>query len=475
MASSIWTISVAGGAYVSFESLGIRAPVIEKASLEVGSLKFTVPVRDISAAAPFAYGQQLVIKRAGVIFFIGRVRVVAANFSQQGSSWSIAAYDSWWELERTVYRQAAVVYDATGLLKIGLMSTRLTLNQDQWGNQLTQAQQLANILAYAGAMNPGIISYGASALSAQWPREETRDITAAEAVRRAASLTPSEYSYPTYSTGTWKLNWAARAGLTLVTIDLAAADQVLDVNGLSARSDAVPPGVVFDFFYADEDGDGAGRVRYNRQAAGAPGPAGTIYATFNLSSCDTVPAGAAAAYYAALSATHYEGTIRLAEAEVTGTVMPGCRLRIANGQPGWAAMDAVVQRCSYDLDSGVTTVELAPSDVLGVDEFVAQLNRFRNRPASTGFCATQNNGTEGVSGAVDDNNAAITPGTEIGDEGPGIAIPPAAQPGVPEPTPNPDSGTPVLPAVFPFIDLEYCKGTSPRLARLVGFDIGPAP
>lgn len=477
MASSLWTISVAGGPYVTLSSLGIRSPVINLAGLDVGTLTFTVPVADIAAAAPFAYGQSVSIKRAAVVFFVGRVRAVAAAFSGPSSHWAVTVADTWWELERTVYRQYAVVWNALGSAKIGLMTTRVTLNQDAWSRQISQALQLSYALGYAAAMNPGILAAGASGLTGLWPKEESRDITVAEVVRRAASLSPERYPIIDYSAGLWTLNWAARGALTLATLDLAAADLVLDVSGLRARSDAVPPGVVLDFFSNDEDVDGLSRVRYTRQFAGVPGPAGTIYASLNLGPCDTAPAGAAAAYYAALFTAHYEGTLLLLEQECTGTIKPGSRLRLTNGQAAWATMDAVVLRTAYDLDAGLTTVEVGPPEALGIEDFISQLNRFRNRPASNGYCVAQQNGTAGVDptsgvpAAVDDSDAPLTPDSNDPSKPPGRApdVPPGSE------APNPESGTPP-PSIYSYITVRYCDITVPaapvtRYARVLGVPI----
>jgi hypothetical protein len=450
MASSIWTISVDGGAYVSLESLGIRNPVVEKASLDVGSLSFSVKVQDIAATAPFSYGQSLVLKRSTVLFFIGRVRYVAAGFSGEEQVWSVKAYDSWWEMERTVYRQPAVFYNSDGTGRVAVLSSMITIRSDAWGIPIPQGVQIFNSMVYASSVSPGIITPGSVPTGNDMPVEETREITVAEAIRRAASVAPSSYAYPEYTSGIWALTWAARGSLGVETIDLDDANLLVSVNGLRRRDDIVPPGVVFDFLQTVSVA-GVAQRRLTRQYGGTPSGPLTLFATFNLGPCNTAPSGAAAAYYAALATPHWEGSIQIMEQDPTGTICPGKRVNISNGQAEWASMAAVVQRCTYDLDTGLTSIDVGPPETLGSDDFVDQLNRLRNYPSGSGYCNVQNNGTVGTDDTTsemppvptDDEGAEIpTPTPPSGDEQ-GVTSPvTGAKPGVSSPTPNPAGGGP---------------------------------
>jgi hypothetical protein len=242
--------------------------------------------------------------------------------------------------------------------------------------------------------------------------------------------------------------FAARADLDLATLDLAAADQIVDVSGLRRRDDCVPPGVVFDFWTTVTDGSGNIRTKIVRQPAGTPGDPGTIYASFNLGPCDTVPSGAATACYNALNAAQWEGTIQLMEQDCSGSVHQGNRLRITNGATDWAAMDAIVQQVTELLDHGLTTITLGPPDGMGAADFLDQLNRLRNRPAPTAFCLTQHNGTEGVEDGVDDaGNPTSPPGGDGEGDQQGVDGPATGNaPGAGTPTPNPAAGTPAAAA-----------------------------
>lgn len=438
MASLIWTLSRNGGAFAPLSSFGAVDATVIKASLDTGSLTFRVPADSISASAPFTYGDALVLKRAGVTHFVGRVRALRPRCNAQSSSWAITAHDSWWEMERTIYRQPIAVSksDLSGL--VGFMSSRVTLGLNSWGQPITQDAQIANAIAYADGKNPSIISLAAAPALNTFPAEETREITVAEAIRRANSLAAVGTGYFDYTTGLAALTLAERTALGLVTLDLDDADTLVDLDGPARRDDLVPPGVMFDFFTTVTDAAGQQRTVLTRQSAGSPGAAGSVHASFILGPCDTVPAGAAAAYYSALATAQWEGSLRLLEPECSGTIKPGVRLCLSNGQAAWATMNAVVQRTTEDLDQGLTTVEFGPSVVLGQDDFVDRLMRLRNRPAATAFCRVQNNGTEGTAEGVADDGSATTP-----DSGAGISNPATGNaPSGGAPTANSSAGVP---------------------------------
>lgn len=436
MASDLWKLAVDGGAAATLGSLGIRAARVTRPVLDVGTLTFLVKVDSISTAAPFTYGQELVLTRAAAVWFVGRVRSVAAGFNRGESVWSITVCDAWWEMEHTVYRQPAVAYNDTFSALVGYLTSRVALNQDAWGRQLTQGEQIENAINYAIAQAPDTIVLGAvPALTAEWSKEETREITVAEAVRRAAALAPTAFATRSYSASGMTIAFAARADLTLATLDLDLGTIVEEVSGLRRRDDLIPPGVVFDFLTSALDPDEVDVLQVTRQYAGTPGGPGTIYASFKLGPCDTIPVGAATAYYNALTDAQWEGDITLKELECSGSVAPGNRVRLTNGQAAWATMDAVVQSVTEDLDTGRTSIELGPPDVLGLDDFIGQLNRFRNRPAPTGICDVAHNGTEGVAGGIDDTGAAVS---TVGD---GVSSPVTGNaPGVGSPAANAAAG-----------------------------------
>lgn len=402
MASALWKISLSGGpTAVTLDSLGIVAPRLELASLDVSTLTFTVRVASINTACAFTYGQTVVLSRGTAIWFVGRVRGVVAAFAGGAQAWAITVCDTWWEFERTVYRQSGAFY-GSGTIS-GFSTSLVTLGRDAWGRGITLDAQIADALGIATAETPGLFTtIGLSAMS-RFPLEETREITIAEALRRAASLQPKFGGGMSYTTGIAAINILARGDMPVVTLDLDAADTIVE-GTVRARPDLVPPGVAFYFRQPVTDGDGKLRNQLTKQTAGSPNGVGAIHATFELGEGETVPTGCATAYYESVNDLHHEGSIELLERECTGVARPGQVLNLTNGPTAWATMRAQIQRVQYDLDEGITTINVGPPEVLGADEFVDALNRLRNRPARNGWSDVQHNGTEGY-----------------GDEGPGGA------------------------------------------------------
>lgn len=471
MISQIWTLSINGGAYATLASLNASQVQIEHKSLDVSTLSFVVSSAANTDACPFNYGDSLILKRNATVWFIGRVRRRAGSIVGGRLVWSIAARDIWWEFEHTVYRQPAAVTkdDFSGLQ--GFMSTRVTINQDAWGVAISQADQISNAMGYATGVAPGLFSLAAMPTLPTWPREETREITVAEAIRRASSSTPGATGYSDFGGGIQAVTFKSFADLSTVTLDLSDANLIEEVNGLDSRDELKPAGVVFDFWTTQTDGDGKQLAKLTRQTGGSPGAVGTLYGTFNLGPCDTIPSGAASAYYTALNSLQWEGSIALKEDQCTGSVRPGNRINITNGPTAWATMYAVVHTVTERLDSGSTVIETGPNPVLGADDFVGLLNRIRNRPAPTGYCNTQHNGTEGVSGGIDDDgNPTTVPAGGTGAE-PGINGPATGnKPGVGSPAPNPDASKPSA-MLYGTVDVAACVSGTPVTVRVVGYPV----
>ncbi len=461
MISNIWRISIAGADPVTPESLGMANLRIVRPVLQVGTFTFSVITDTAFASQPFTYGQQLILYRSGVVWWIGKVRRVAASFDKGRASWFITACDGWWEMERTVYRQPIAAWNDDFSQLVGWLSTRVTLNQDAWGGQISQGDQIVNAMTYVDNQNPATIVIGtATGMGAMQPKEETREISVAECIRRAASLAPTAYAERTYSSSGMQINFKARSSLTLATLDLNDANLVVAVSGLAKRDDIIPPGVVFDFFSAVDGTDGK-VTAIARQYAGSPGPAGTIYSSFLLGPCDTPPTDSAQAYFDALSDAQWDGTITLKELDCSGLVGPGYRVRITNGLPAWATMDAVVQQVAENLDRGETVIDMGPSVVLGLDDFFGQMTRLRNRPAPTGFCAVQSNLTEGTAIGVSDTGGVTIPPTGAKQGITGGAT--GNKPGVVTPAPNPKAGNLPITGILAYgltqVDLTLCDGT----------------
>ncbi|MDR0679192.1 MAG: hypothetical protein LBF24_03025, partial [Puniceicoccales bacterium] len=99
---------------------------------------------------------------------------------------------------------------------------------------------------------------------------------------------------------------------------------------------------------------------------------------------EEAPEGLAQAFFESLSASPYEGTVRLAEEEVPAIPM-GALLQITDGQAAWATMGAEIQECEEDVDGGIAELRFGPPAHLGLKQLIqlARANRRRTAPSGT--------------------------------------------------------------------------------------------
>ena len=103
------------------------------------------------------------------------------------------------------------------------------------------------------------------------------------------------------------------------------------------------------------------------------------------SSCtpaEPIPSGIAAAYYAAASILHYEGSYDLLEDEVSAAIGVGHKLNITGGPAEWASMNAIIQSVSEDLATGRTQLRFGPPGHLSVSDFIELQRVQRGRSPS---------------------------------------------------------------------------------------------
>ena len=102
-----------------------------------------------------------------------------------------------------------------------------------------------------------------------------------------------------------------------------------------------------------------------------------------------------------------------------------------------------------------------------LDDFLGQLNRFRNKPGPNGFCDVQTNSTQGVPTGIDDNGATVTPPSPRGVTGPATGN----KPGVGSPAANSKAGGSPVPAQFAYVVVDYCVGGVTKTAHLIGLTV----
>jgi hypothetical protein len=96
---------------------------------------------------------------------------------------------------------------------------------------------------------------------------------------------------------------------------------------------------------------------------------------------DPIPVGLAKFLYDSLSPLQYDALIELTEEECSGLVRLGNTVNVAGSRAEWAAMNAVVQSVTLNIDKGITSITAGPPKQLSLDDVMELLraNRARRR------------------------------------------------------------------------------------------------
>src|SRR5712692_3140605 len=127
-------------------------------------------------------------------------------------------------------------------------------------------------------------------------------------------------------------------------------------------------------------------------------PSGDYQTIASIAYGDPQPVGLAQALYNALSILQYDGGLTLTEQECSGTALVGSVLNVLGGRIEWAAMNAMIQTVSEDVDAGTTRIQFGPPAHLGPADLAELLRINRLRLRWTNF-TLQNDGT--LSGSSD--------------------------------------------------------------------------
>jgi len=461
---STFYISHNGGASTPLLTPNIIAAVINRYNLDVETLTLTVATPDLYAAPIYAYGDTIRIYRDGTCIFVGTITTLPATGRAGEERRTYVASSAWWKLQRIIYQQPYVKKSEDFTTFLGSYSTKVVLGQDSWGRKITTNYQITDIVSYAAGHGSGL-SLGAALATLVTPYlQEARDITCADAIRRMIALSPDCVGWCDYSTGSCLMRLQRRAALSTLTLDLADKNLVEVLSNIGPRNDLLIRGVLFTYITTAEDADGKTWTRETRDTAGAITGEGVVAATIELANqgtaqAETVPAGLAAAFYAARGTLQWQGSIRLKQRDCTGALRPGLVLNLANGATAWATMNATVQAVTEDLLAGTTDAEFGPPEHLGPQDFVAIMTPFRERKPASDFSAKQHNGTEGID--VEDPS----------DEFPTVPVAPPAEGEVDPPTPTPSDDKalpPQPPGMFSTVDIVGCVDDVPAVFRAVG-------
>jgi hypothetical protein len=110
------------------------------------------------------------------------------------------------------------------------------------------------------------------------------------------------------------------------------------------------------------------------------------YVKQDSTGAENPPAGVAEKYLEAVSVVHYQGGITLVEREDSGAVQVGTVVNIAGSRAEWAAMRALVQSVTVDVENGATSFNFGPAAHLSIQDMVERDRLFRGMsgvPASS--------------------------------------------------------------------------------------------
>lgn len=99
-------------------------------------------------------------------------------------------------------------------------------------------------------------------------------------------------------------------------------------------------------------------------------PTDSYSSTTITSDGDPRPVGLAKALYDFWNRLQYSGTVRRKQRELTGPFSLGKKLNITGLVPAWATMGALIQSVTEDADTGETTAEVGPVNVLSVADTI---------------------------------------------------------------------------------------------------------
>lgn len=141
----------------------------------------------------------------------------------------------------------------------------------------------------------------------------------------------------------------------------------------------------------------------------------TYRTTLSYTAAEEQPTGLAAALYASWSHLHWDGAVRLVEAEASFQVGPWNRLNITGGLTAWATMAALVQEASIDLDAGTTSLTTGTCGRLQADSMLALWRGVHYRKFSLGAASRTDAGaatsvTQGGTELAGQNNNDGDPG-----------------------------------------------------------------
>ena len=239
--SAFWTLSCLGVTVTAAEA-GVTDITRKRASQAADTCTLRFDGRPFDAALPFPFGETVILARAGVTWFAGRVTSVPTSGNDQAEGQICELTGPWWYLAQLVYQQTWTIQGGAATAA----TSRIVLGQAADGSTLTTGQVITDALQFAidagapfaiGTVDPSVAA----------PLDEVKEITCAQVIQKMMRWHPDTVAWFDYTTAPVPTFYCrTRANLPAATLAVGAPP-LAAVRGLTARYDLLPPAVVFHF------------------------------------------------------------------------------------------------------------------------------------------------------------------------------------------------------------------------------------
>lgn len=145
-------------------------------------------------AAPFTYGQAVVVRRGATAYFSGTVAAIAALGKRPGGGWSITAGNGWQDLAERIYEQATKSL-AGGVTLENAVTTQVVLGQSgSTGVAEPTGTAMAAVIAYAAGKGDDV-AVGDIFTGIQAPPTDATDISCGDAIRKLMRWSPDAVAW----------------------------------------------------------------------------------------------------------------------------------------------------------------------------------------------------------------------------------------------------------------------------------------
>jgi hypothetical protein len=413
-----WTLQRSTGETRSLEDWGISRATCRFISFGVDTLDLVFGKQDLLGNLPFDDDETLVLLRAGVTFFRGRVtgEKRGAYGSREGAVLTVSG--PWWYLEKIVW-QSGYLFGVDPHANPFPSGSNTTLTKDDFtfatslvsrtiiGGTSSSNQVIANAIAYAigrGApIQSGTIDAGLS-----FPAMQIQDVVCSDIIRKVMRWMPDQTAWWDYSQNPPALNIRARANRPLVSLDVS--DALMAEVEINPRRDLILSGVTINYVRTQQRANFAYPTIEKDQAGPDPIGIGALVVTFPLTGSyvlhnvpgdpysftvveqDNIPAGLAASIYNAFKNPLYGGRIVLVADDFDATPWIAKTLRILHGAPAWATAIIDVQAVEYEIP-GRTAITVGPAQQINGRDIASLIGEIGGHEVPTPTVLLGNGGT----------------------------------------------------------------------------------